>query len=397
MVSRKVRLQIGAFVLIALLGVAYVGGRYAGLDRLFGPRGYTVTVDLANSGGIFTNGEVTYRGVTIGRVGQLRLTDNGIQVDLDIDPSAPQISSDVQAVVADRSAVGEQYVDLRPNRSGGSSLKNGDHIAQANTQTPLPVESLLSSVDQLASSVPLGSLRTVVDELNTAFAGSGPQLQALLDSSTTLTNDAMNHLPQTTQLLRDGATVLNTQNQQASAITSFSRDLRAVAAQLKKSDGDLRRVITTAPQLSDQVIGLLRETGPNLGVVVANLLTTTNIAVARKAGIEQLLVTYPLSVAAGLTTVVPGDGTAHFGLALNVFDPPPCTKGYEGTQRRAGTDNGVAPVNNQAYCAQPPGSSIDVRGAQNNPYTGKATQSAVSPGAVGKSPANLAQLLGLPG
>jgi phospholipid/cholesterol/gamma-HCH transport system substrate-binding protein len=236
----------------------------------------------------------------------------------------------------------------------------------------------------------------VVDELNTAFAGSGPQLQALIDSSSTLTNDAMNHLPQTTQLLRDATTVLNTQNQQASNITQFSRDLRSIAAQLKTSDADLRRVITTAPQLSEQVIGLLRETGPNLGVVVANLLTTTNIAVARKAGIEQLLVTFPLSVSAALTTVVPGDGTAHFGLALNVFDPPPCTKGYEGTQRRPGTDSGAAPVNNQAYCAEAPGNTIDVRGAQNNPNANKPVSPA-KPAGVGKSPANLAQLLGLTG
>jgi phospholipid/cholesterol/gamma-HCH transport system substrate-binding protein len=222
-------------------------------------------------------------------------------------------------------------------------------------------------------------------------------LQALIDSGTTLTNDAINHLPQTTQLLHDGTTVLNTQNQQASSITNFSRDLALLAGQLKKSDGDLRRVITTAPQLSDQVIGLLRETGPNLGVVVANLLTTSNIAVAHKAGVEQLLVTFPLSVSAALTTVVPGDGTAHFGLAVNLFDPPPCTNGYGGTQRRPGTDTGSVPVNSQAYCAEPAGSAIDVRGAQNNPYVGKGAGSSGKQAVVGKSPVNLAQLLGLSG
>ena len=40
--------------------------------RLFGD-GYVVTADFAESGGIFTNAEVTYRGVAVGRVDRLRL------------------------------------------------------------------------------------------------------------------------------------------------------------------------------------------------------------------------------------------------------------------------------------------------------------------------------------
>ena len=46
-------------------------------------------MQLADSGGIFSNAEVTYRGVTIGRVGQLRLTADGVEVDLELDADAP--------------------------------------------------------------------------------------------------------------------------------------------------------------------------------------------------------------------------------------------------------------------------------------------------------------------
>ncbi len=42
---------------------------------------------------------------------------------------------------------------------------------------------------------------------------------------------------------------------------------------------------------------------------------------ARLDGLEQVLVTYPDNVAGGYT-VVPGDGTSHFGLVLNASDPP---------------------------------------------------------------------------
>jgi phospholipid/cholesterol/gamma-HCH transport system substrate-binding protein len=68
---------------------------------------------------------------------------------------------------------------------------------------------------------------------------------------------------------------------------------------------------------------------------------------------------------------VPDDGTAHLGLALNIFDPLPCTKGYEATPRRAGNQVADTSANRQAFCAEPQGSPVDVRGSQNVPRAGR--------------------------
>ncbi|MFC6089246.1 MCE family protein [Saccharothrix lopnurensis] len=373
MIPRRTKLQIGAFVVIALVGISYVGARYAGLGRVFGATGYVVTMQLEDSGGVFTNAEVTYRGVGVGRVAQMRLTADGLDVDLDIEPGAPPIPADLEAVVANRSAVGEQYVDLRPRGEDGPYLGAGSVIPRSATSTPPPVDALLGNLDAFARSVPTDSLRIVVDELDRAFAGTGPDLQVLLDNTRAFTRAATEHLPQTKALIDDGLVVLNTQAEQGSAIRSFSTDLRALAEQLKNSDGDLRRLIAVSPGVAEQVSALLRETGPNLGVVLANLLTTGNILVTRLDGLEQMAVTYPIAVGGGFS-VAKGDGTgAHFGLALNVFDPPPCTVGYEGTAIRQGTDTSAAPLNTQAYCALAPGSATGVRGAQNAPYGGTPT------------------------
>ncbi|WNV90912.1 MlaD family protein [Umezawaea sp. Da 62-37] len=408
MIPRRIKLQIGAFLVIALVGISYVGARYVGLGRLVGSSGYVVTMQLADSGGIFTNAEVAYRGVTIGRVGAMRLAADGIEVDLDIDPSAPGVPSDLEAVVANRSAVGEQFVDLRPKRDGGPFLAAGSVIPRAATKTPPPVDGLLTNLDAFAKSVPTDALRTVVDELDTAFNGTGGDLQVLLDNTRSFTQTATEHLPQTKALLQDGLTVLTTQAEQGSAIRSFSGDLRLLAEQLRKSDGDLRNLIRVSPRAAEQVSALLAESGPGLGVVFANLLTTSNILVSRLDGLEQIAVTYPIVVGGGFT-VAPGDGTAHFGLALNVFDPVPCTVGYEGTRIRQGTDTTPAALNTQAYCALARGSATTVRGAQNAPYGGQPTtpqgNETTQPGqeqtGTAATPApvltSLGQLLGLPG
>ena len=44
------------------------------------------SADFAASGGVFTNQEVTYRGVLVGQVGEMTLGEDGVNVQLLIDP-----------------------------------------------------------------------------------------------------------------------------------------------------------------------------------------------------------------------------------------------------------------------------------------------------------------------
>jgi phospholipid/cholesterol/gamma-HCH transport system substrate-binding protein len=403
MINRRTKVQILLLVAIAVVGMTYTGAEYAGLDRMFGARGYLVTMRLTDSGGIFTNAEVAYRGVTVGRVAELRLTDWGVEVELDIESSAPPIPAATRAVVANRSAIGEQYVELEPDNDSGPYLGDGSVIPLDRTGIPPSPESVLANLDALVATVPIESLRTVVDELDTAFTGAGAPLQRLLDSANSLTGTAIDHLPQTTVLLTNGRTVLETQQAEAANIAAFGKGLGQISAQLKKSDPDLRVVIGQAPVLARQVDDILRTSGTDLGVLVANLLTTTQITTSRKDAIEQALVVYPIVVATTRTTSP--DGTGHLGVVFNFFDPMSCTRGYETTKQRPANDVTSAPANDQAYCAEPPNSPISVRGAQNAPFAGIPQQLPPPepqqlPGALGSldsgsGPTSLAGLLGL--
>ncbi len=403
------RIQLVIFALIAVAGIAYAGGAYAGLGSLFGIHGYVVKVELADSGGIFVNGEVSYRGVTVGRIMSLTLTPTGVEAAMDMDSSAPPIPADSRAVVADRSAVGEQYIDLEPPDDSGPMLADGSVIPQSRTSIPIAPQTLLTDLDRLASSVPTGSLRTVVDELGTAFQGAGPDLGTLLDSADSLTRTAGEHLPQTTSLLTNGQVVLATQQAEGDQLISFSGSLDQLAAQLRKSDPDIRAVITEAPGVAQQVDSVLRASGNDLGVVFANLLTTARITATRTKALTQALVEYPIAAAIGKSASP--DGTGHLGFVLDFFDPMPCTKGYEGTTERPGDAvSDTTPVNVKAYCALPAQTGVDVRGSNNAPFAGVPQEVSVPNGGGGATgvstsgtpltgtaltPASLASLLGL--
>ncbi|MGK3204847.1 MCE family protein [Amycolatopsis sp. MEPSY49] len=366
MLTTRVRIQVVAFVVISLVTVAFVGANYAGIDRLFGGSGYTVKLELAEGGGIFTNGEVTYRGVAVGRIGELRLTPSGMEADLVIDGSAPPIPSNAQAVVANRSAVGEQYVDLQPRTSDGPYLAGGSVIPREKTTLPMPVQHLLGDLDSLTASVPTGDLRTVVDELDDALRGTGPDLQVLLDTATSFTRDAAANLPQTTKLIDDGSTVLRTQLDSSAEWRSFTSNAKLFAAQLSSSDGDLRRLIATAPPAASELGTLLRETDPGLPILLANLLTTAQVVQARTGDLEQLLVATPKMVAATSTAFNGDDG--NLGMALTFYDPVPCRAGYEGTRFRPSTDTSPLPFNTGASCTLEKGDATSVRGSQNVPH-----------------------------
>ncbi|MGW4393054.1 MCE family protein [Streptomyces sp. NPDC004685] len=379
MITRTVKVQLLAFAAVTAIGVSYVGAQYTGLADAVLRRGYTVRADFADSGGIFPGAEVTYRGVPVGRVGTLRLTgSDGVSVALDIKDGAPRIPADTLAVVANRSAVGEQYVDLQPRTSHGPYLLDGGAIPRGSTRVPLPTTELVLSLHRLVNSVGKDDLRVTVDELGKAFSGTGPNLSRLVDSGNALVKSASDALPQTISLIEDSRTVLKTQADQGSSIKSFAHDLAALSAQLKSSDGDLRKLIGNATPAAQQVNSLLKSIGPRLSVLLANLISGGQVTLARLPGVEQSLVTFPALVA-GSYTVLPGDGTSHFGLVVNADDPPPCTQGY-GTTRRDPSDTSMREANTDARCAAPRGSKTSVRGAQNAPgapaASGRAHQTA---------------------
>jgi len=382
MLTRTTRIQLVVFAVIAVVVLAYTAFHYANLGRYFGLRGYyTVQLDLSNAGGIFPNGDVTYRGVSVGRVGALQLSPTGVVADLNISSSAPPIPSRLHAVVADLSAVGEQYVDLRPLTTEGPYLAQGSVIPREVTQIPLPVTSLLTSVNTLATSLPLASLRVVLNELATGFADQGVNIQKLIDGQSKLVRAANSTISKSIALTEDSQVVLATQNAESAAFTSFASSLRLFAGQLAASDSDLRRLVATGPAAATQVAGLITDVSPSLGALIANLLTTSEVSLTRGNNLNELLSALPAAIAAG-STVITKNG-ARFGVALTFFKPLPCTAGYQGTKIRNGLDTSPGPpLNTKARCTSPASSGIAVRGSANAPPAG-GVPPAAAPGMAG--------------
>jgi phospholipid/cholesterol/gamma-HCH transport system substrate-binding protein len=334
-ITRTTKIQLLAFLTLAVLATSYLGYKYVGLERLVLGSGYDVAAEFDDSGGIFVNAEVTYRGVAVGRVSDMELTDDGVRVVLTIDPDADPIPAAATATVANRSAVGEQYVNLEPESEDGPFLEDGSVIPRERTSIPVPVEELLLNVDRLVGSIDEENLRTVVDELGRAFAGAGDDLGRLIDNGNLLLARAEESLPQTLDLITDGRTVLETQVAGRSAIEQWAADLRLVSDTLVDIDPDVRGLLVNAPDGGQALQDLVERAGPGLGSLVRNVDILNGVTIPRLDGVEQMLVTYPDIVSGGFSVVRNDGGTlrAHFGFVLNAGEPHACTSGYSSTGR----------------------------------------------------------------
>lgn len=67
MIGKLAKIQLVVFAVVGIVAIVYVGAKYARLDKLAGIGNYTVTAEMQQSGGIFTNAEVTYMGIPVGR------------------------------------------------------------------------------------------------------------------------------------------------------------------------------------------------------------------------------------------------------------------------------------------------------------------------------------------
>jgi phospholipid/cholesterol/gamma-HCH transport system substrate-binding protein len=379
MITRRTRVQLFIFVAITLFGVSFVGARYAQLDRMILDDSYTVVAHFTDSGGIFAGGEVTYRGVKVGRVSELELTDDGVDVRLEVDNAYDDIPEDSLAVVGNRSAVGEQYVELQPQVDSGPYLREDSEIANEDTRTPIPTQKLLADISNTVSSVDQQALATTVHEMGAAFAGTGEDLQRIIDTGDSFINEANENFDVTTALIRDSNTVLRTQVDSAGAIRNFASQMSLFSSALAGSDPALRKLIDEGSVAATELRTFLEDNQVDLGELINNLLTTGQVVVEHLPGVRQLLVIYPYVVEGGFTVVSKSPDTglydAHFGLILTTN--PVCHRGYEGTDTRPPQDGSNRPMNVNARCTEPPTTS-NARGAQNLGRAGAAYRAPIA-------------------
>ncbi|AEF39345.1 MCE family protein [Hoyosella subflava] len=369
MLTTFARAQLAILAMLSVIGIVTVSTVYISLPALAGVGRYDVTVEFEGSGGLYRHANVVYRGTTIGEVRGVELTPEGVAARLSVS-SNYSVPADLKATVRSVSAVGEQYVDLIPQSTGGERLAHGAVIPVSETELPQDVGPLLDQLDRMVDNITGADLQLVVDEAFDAFAGADSDIQRLIDSASLLLDEAELHTFETQELLAQAGPLLDTQVASADDIRAWTRNLSTFTQQLRESDAALRSVIRQGPGAAQEANMLFQDIRPTLPILMANMVSFGEVGVTYHPGIEQVLVTFPPLIAAlyRAATGGPRDEGALVDFHLQLNDPPACTTGFlPPSERRSPADFTTPDTPPGLFCQVAPEGPEAVRGARNTP------------------------------
>ncbi|MBV8346112.1 MAG: MCE family protein [Mycolicibacterium sp.] len=366
MITRFIRIQLAIFAVLTIAAVVALAWYYLRVPTLAGIGQYTLHAELPSSGGLYATANVTYRGITIGKVTDVKPTRYGARATLRIDDGY-KIPADATANVHSVSAIGEQYLDLVSTNNPRTYLSDGQTITKGSV--PAEIGPGLDTVNRGLAVLPTDKIAGLLDESAKAIGGLGPSLQRLVDSTQQVVAEFRANQGGITDIVTHAAPIIDSQVNSGDDIGRWAANLNNLAAQTAGNDTTLRHSITSAPPTLDAFADVLNQVRDALPQTLANLEIVLDMLKRYHDGVEQVLVILPEGTAVAQTVAAPFPGRAMLAFKLGLNNPPPCMTGFlNAAQWRSPADTTTAPLPDAiSYCKIPHDAKDVVRGARNYP------------------------------
>ncbi|MFN2586863.1 MAG: MCE family protein [Actinomycetota bacterium] len=306
----KVKINIVAFVVLGL-GLSYAMATQV-LSVL--KDRFSVFATFPDAGGVFTNQEVTYRGITVGQVGRMTVVEEGVQIELLIDDGTKVPATDVEARVMFKSAVGEQFVDLLPAADDAPFLTDGSEIPLEQTSIPVSTQDLLATLQAVLEGVPPEALKNAIDAAGEGLAGRGDDIATILQSMARLAELFGDRAPEIRGILRNGTKVGAAFVRSKEDFASAIRDLVVVSEALANDTDELKRLLEGTNLTSEELVGLIRESRPDLHQTIVELAEINDIQADKAEALRALFEFLPRGLGNVVKTFEPDTGMIRFGL-----------------------------------------------------------------------------------
>jgi phospholipid/cholesterol/gamma-HCH transport system substrate-binding protein len=373
-----IKRQLILFGILTAVSLLVLGVYYLQIPTLVGIGRYTLTAELPASGGLYPTANVTYRGITIGKVTNVEPTESGARATLSIN-SDYKIPIDATANVHSVSAVGEQYLDLVSTGNPGKFFASGQTITKGTV--PSEIGPALDTAYKGLEALPKDKISKLLDETAQSVGGLGPALQRLVDSTQAIVGDFHTQITDINDLIQHSGPILDSQVNSGAAIERWAHNLNILAAQTAQRDQNLKSILSQAAPTADQVNQVFSDVRESLPQTLANLEVVFDMLKRYHAGLEQVLVFLPQGASIAQTVAAPFPNMAALDLALSINQPPPCLTGFiPAAEWRSPADTSLQPLPKGTYCKIPMDTPANsVRGSRNIPCVDVPGKRAASP------------------
>jgi virulence factor Mce-like protein len=267
---------------------------------------YRVTVQLPESGGLLPNQDVALRGVRIGRIESVQITDRGVNAVANI-TSKVKIPASAIAHVSALSPAGEQFINFEAASDAGPYLRDGSSIALDRTTVPVGLAQMLEDANGLLSQVDPRKVEMMKKELSLSKEGPA-KLAAIVDGGTFLLSTLDSVLPQTTSLIKTTRVVLTLAADKNAGLAASTVDLNRTLAGVARMQGGYRRLIGDSPQALAGADRLFADNSDAMVQLLGSTATMSQLLYVRVPALNALFPNYRGSVLDAFASIFHDDG-----------------------------------------------------------------------------------------
>jgi virulence factor Mce-like protein len=197
------------------------------------PKGYRVTVSFPESATLGLEADVRVAGVSVGKVRKKALDTghNRTLATLEIDERYAPIAQDANAILRQKTLLGETYVELTPGTPGSARIPEGGRLDDGRVASAVELDEIFQAFDP---------------ETRKAFQHWQQDLGEGIDGRGRDFNDALGTLP---GFAADGSDVLEVLDTQERAVQRLVKNTGVVFGALTENEDQLRRLIVGSGQL----------------------------------------------------------------------------------------------------------------------------------------------------
>lgn len=319
---------IRVVALLGVLAVVVAGGlwwTFSGVDDK------RITAYFERAVGVYPGSDVQVLGVRVGVVESVTPRGDQVAVVFTLDPEVG-VAADTEAVVVAPSVVADRYVQLTTLSEGGPQLADGAVIPVARTATPVELDELYASLNDLAGALGPeganrdGALSELLDTGAENLRGNGAAFNESVRNFAQLArtlSENQDDLFATIDELQKFTTVLAGSDEQVAVVTER---LAEVWQTLAADKDELAEALRTLGSALGEIQAFIRDNRTLLKSNVDKLAEITQVLVDRRASLAEALDVAPLAATNVLNAFDPASGTLQGRVILREYLPDSATE-----------------------------------------------------------------------
>ena len=290
--SRRTQLLLAAVpvVLLVLAFLIFPGG---------GSR--TVTAHFDRAVGVYKGTDLRIMGVRVGEVTAVVPDGNSVRVEMKYD-SNYKVPADAKAAVVTPTLVSDRYVQLFPAYGSGPVMKSGADIPMDRTQTPIELDRMFKSLDQLATTIgpksgsTSGSLNNLLTAGAKALDGNGALGSKTIRNLSAAADVFASNRGPLFDNVRSLAEITDTLAANDTTVQTFVKELTSVSSQFAGERDELQQVLASLAKVLGSVKGFVHDNQATLGKDVDLLSSLLNRVDKQKDALGLVVQKGPLAM-----------------------------------------------------------------------------------------------------